>query len=220
MLEDKNELYSLDQGRDWARVQVNELHGMICFHGDDDSGSVAKTEAEKTETVIEVGGAMGPFAYSDPMVKKALTNWFAQSGEIVVELYVPHSGGGGAFFALTAYSQFEHLIATAKPNAICFALRERQLPIRGEVRDNLTSLAIQQIADGRNYLVVKPSHYPAQLAVLADGKSHAQLRTDLENLWGEEVWIGPEFEMPNEYWKENTATDALIVMKGRDAEKP
>ena len=45
---------------------------------------------------------------------------------------------------------------------------------------------------------------------------HAQLRTDLENLHGEDVWVGSDFEMPSEYWKENMATDALIAVKGKE----
>jgi hypothetical protein len=193
---------------------------MIFFHESDDYGFAAKKVAPKSKKPkgMELGGAMGPFVYSDPLVKETLTKWFAHSGEIVVELYLPHSGGGGVFFALTDYAQFEDLIATAKPNAICFVLRDRQLPIRGKVTDNLISLAIQQIADGRNYLVLKPSHYPAQLDVVAEGKSHGQLRTDLEILRGEELWIGPDFEMPNEYWHGNAATDALVVVKGKKIE--
>jgi hypothetical protein len=44
------------------------------------------------------------------------------------------------------------------------------------------------------------------------------LKTDLESMRGEEVWVGPDFEMPSEYWHENTAMDALIAVKGKEAE--
>jgi hypothetical protein len=160
---------------------------------------------------------MGPFSFTDSVVRDTLTAWFKQSGELVVELYLPHSGGSGFFFALATFSEFEDLIANAKPGSICFVLRDLQLPIRGKVTDALISEALGQIADGKNYLIAKPSRYPAQLDVVADGKNHHQLRTDLEKLRGEEVWVGPEIEMPSEYWQENTATDALIAVKGKAA---
>jgi hypothetical protein len=32
------------QGRGWATVKGDELHGMICFHGGDNSGFVAKNK--------------------------------------------------------------------------------------------------------------------------------------------------------------------------------
>jgi hypothetical protein len=156
---------------------------------------------------------MGPFSCTDPVVKDTLTAWFNQAGELVVEHYLPHSGGSGFFFALATFSDFEDLIANAKAGSICFVLRDLQLPIRGKVTDALISEALGQIADGKNYLIAKPSRYPTQLEVVADGKNHAQLRTDLEKLRGEGIWVGPDFEMPSEYWHENTATDALIAVK-------
>jgi hypothetical protein len=33
------------QGRGWAVLQGDELHGMICFHGGDDAGFVARRTA-------------------------------------------------------------------------------------------------------------------------------------------------------------------------------
>jgi hypothetical protein len=38
------------QGRGWAVVRGDELHGMIFFHGGDDSEFVAKRATEKKAT--------------------------------------------------------------------------------------------------------------------------------------------------------------------------
>jgi hypothetical protein len=40
------------QGRGWAVVKNDELHGMICFHSGDDSGFVAKQVKARKATLL------------------------------------------------------------------------------------------------------------------------------------------------------------------------
>jgi len=156
---------------------------------------------------------MGPITYTEPVVKKVLTAWFQQSGDLFVELYLPHGGGSGEFFILTDYSQFEDLMARARPGSICFVLREQQLPVRGQVTETLISQALDQLSEGYYYIVAEPSNFPEPLNYLSDGDSRTALKADLEKLRGKEVWIGPEPSMPDNYWHEHTGTDALIAVK-------
>jgi hypothetical protein len=156
---------------------------------------------------------MGPFACSEPVVKETLKDWFMRSGELFVELYLPHSGGGGHFYVLTDYWQYEELMAKAKPGSISFVLRDCQLPVRGHVCDELIAQAVKCVGEGSYYLIVKPGLYPTPLTVLADGSTHTALTLDLEKLRGTQVWIGTDFQMPDQYWHENTGEDALIATK-------
>ena len=47
---DGNDEMDSAQGRGWAVLKDEELHGMILFHGGDDSGFVAKRATEKKPT--------------------------------------------------------------------------------------------------------------------------------------------------------------------------
>ncbi len=154
---------------------------------------------------------MGPFIYTEPVVADTLKNWFGLSGELFVELYKPHSGGSGFLYVLNSYAQYEDLMANAKPGSISFVLRDRQLQIRGVVDDVLISKALNQIADGEYYTIIEPCEYPNSFSYLGEGNTHAELKNDLEKLRGIEVWAGVDPNMPDEYWKENLADDALIA---------
>jgi hypothetical protein len=156
---------------------------------------------------------MGPFTYTESIVARTLKDWFNTSGELFVELYKPHSGGSGFFYVLNTYAQYEDLMVNAKPGSIAFVLRDRQLPIRGIVDDGFIANAVNQIPDGEYYAVIEPCVYPNSFVYLGDGNTHAELKNDLEKLRGVEVWAGVDLNMPEEYWKENLANNALIAKK-------
>jgi len=92
-------------------------------------------------------------------------------------------------------------------------LRDKQLPIRGFVNDDFISKALDQIPDGKHYIIIEPCSYPNSLDYLADGNTHIGLVNDLKKLRGLEVWAGLDLNMPDEYWKENLAEDVLIARK-------
>lgn len=156
---------------------------------------------------------MGPFTYHEPIVADTLQNWFATEEELFAELYRPHSGAGGDFYRLLAYADYQDLMDKAHPGAILSILRQKQLPIRGIVDDAFISRAIAEITEGDYYIVVGPGAYPDALDFLGSGNRHEELKDELENIRGTEVWVGPDFVMPNNYWESNTAQDALVVIK-------
>ena len=157
---------------------------------------------------------MGPFIYTEPVVADTLKDWFRASGELFVELYKPKGGGSGDFYVLNSYSQYEDLMANAKPGSISFVLRDRQLPIRGVVDDGLIAEALAQIPEGEYYIIIEPCVYPNSFVHLSDGgRTHEELENDLEKLRGVEVWAGVDLNMPDDYWKEDLADNALIAKK-------
>jgi hypothetical protein len=156
---------------------------------------------------------MGPYTFTEPIVAQILKDWFRRSGELFIELHRPHSGASGNFYILNNYSQYEDLMMKASPGSICSVLRDKQLPIRGFIDDDLIQRAFNLLADGDYYLIVEPCTYPQMICFLGDGKTHVELEQDLRELQGTDVWVGHDFAIPNEYWKDNSAEDALIIIK-------
>ena len=158
---------------------------------------------------------MKPISATEPIVKQTLTEWFGASGELVIELDVPHSGGSGDFYVLNFYAQFEDLILKARPNAIAFVLRDKHFPVRGIVDDALISLSFEKIFDEEYYLIVEPPKFPQRLSFVGDGNTHVELKNDLEKLRGQEVWLGREPEFPNSYVEQHLE-NALVICKPKE----
>jgi hypothetical protein len=156
---------------------------------------------------------VGPFSYTDDVVRKTLTDWFEPSGELFVELHLPHSGGSGFFYILSTFADYLDLMMKAKPGAVSFVLRDRQFPLRGVIDDVFIANTLEHVDDGEYYMIIEPLKYPLQFDVLGDGNTHSELKNDLETLRGKEVWAGLDLKMPNDYWQENLAEDALIALK-------
>jgi hypothetical protein len=156
---------------------------------------------------------MGPFTCNAPVVATVLNEWLRRSPELFVELHVPRSAGEGFFYILNSYAHYDDLMTKAKPGSVFLILRDRQLPVRGVVDDNLISQALEGIADGEYYTITEPCAYPDSLSHLDVGNTHAELQTALEAFRGTEVWVGHEPEMPNAYWEKNVSDDVLIVVK-------
>jgi len=156
---------------------------------------------------------LGPFPYDDSIVIKTLREWFETSGELFVELYKPRSGGSGSFYVLKSLDQYDELMVNANPGSFCFVLRDPQLPIRGIVDDGFIARSLSEIASDGYYVVIEPCTFPGDFNYLADGKTHAELKLDLEKLRGKEAWAGDDLNMPGDYSRENYADNALIAKK-------
>jgi hypothetical protein len=157
---------------------------------------------------------MGPYPFSESIVTQILQDWFSASAELFVALDRPHSGASGDFYILNTYPQYEDLIMKASPGSICYILRDKQLPIRGLVDAALIQQALDWFKDGDYYIIIEPSFtYPQTLCLVGDGNTLQELERELRELLGTEVWLGNELGFPNEYWKENTAQNALIITK-------
>ena len=156
---------------------------------------------------------MGPLLINDELAEFTISLWLQTSGELLVELYRPHSGGGGVLYILTDMEQYHHMMNNTHPQAILFALRERQFPVRGIGGDSLLDETLGLIAEGEYFLIVSPDVYPKRLDILFDGNTVQKLREAFQNLKGIEIWVGKEPAMPDVYWKQNTVDNELIIVK-------
>jgi hypothetical protein len=167
---------------------------------------------QQGELEISQWSTMGPYLYTSPKVKQILTNWFKESNELFVDISLPHSGSSGDFYVLKNFEQYTNLIDKVSPGSICTILREKQLPLRGIVTYEFIKQAIELIPDGTWYRICPPCVYPDKLEYFGCGNTHDELRTELEECLGIEVWVGKDLKLP-EYWKENTHPDLLVVTK-------
>jgi hypothetical protein len=158
---------------------------------------------------------MGPVDVNEAVVKETFLAWFAESGDLALEVYKPHSGCGGDFYILSSYSQFQDLIAKARPGSIIFTIKERQFPVRGLVDDDFIAEALRRVADDQVFEIIEPCEYPNMINFLGDGgRGHVELKTELEKLRGAMVWLGGELRMPGgNYWAENIAPDEMVAIK-------
>ncbi len=156
---------------------------------------------------------MGPYTLFEPIATQVLRDWFSASTELFVELDRPHSGASGDYYSLNSYLQFDDLLTKASPGAVCFVLRDKQLPLRGLVDDTFTQRALEWLEDGDYYIIVEPSSYPQAIRFLGDGKTKFELEQELRELRGTDVWVGQDFKFPDLYWKENSDLNALIITK-------
>jgi hypothetical protein len=125
-----------------------------------------------------------------------VTEWLSQSGEVFVEHYMPHSGGGPSWFFVTSRNALERLLAQAQtwPGTMLTVLRERQLPLRGTVDDDFIARAKALVPDGKPYFFSDPSEYPETVLAVAlgSGWSHTEMEKELAAFRGQTVWFGLE----------------------------
>lgn len=162
---------------------------------------------------------MGPVNINEALVKETLTAWFAESGDLAIEVYKPRSGCGGDFYIISSYSEFQDLTVKARPGSIIFIVNGRQFPFRGVVNDDFIAEAVRQLADGQAFEIIEPCEYPNVINFLSDGgKGHAELKAELERLRGTAIWLGSELRMPDNYWAENTAPGEMVAIKPESGE--
>lgn len=154
---------------------------------------------------------MGPFSVYQAEAVETLKQWFESSSGLLVEAYVPHSGGGGDFYIVTSLAQFDGLVSTSQPGSVLFVLREKPFPLRGIVDDQFILAALSLVSEGSWYLIAGPVCFPARVSFLADGNSHAELKGDLDKLRGQEIWLSLEPQMPDQYWLPNFDPLTLVL---------
>jgi len=127
-----------------------------------------------------------------------LSDWLGETGELYVDVYMPHSGGSGIEYIFLALSDMKNVVVNHNwPELIFTAFRKQFFPLRGRVNSDLIAQAQQMISNGQYYEILDPSKlfnvekpFPGLGVTLADGNSHDELLAQLENLTGQDVAVG------------------------------
>jgi hypothetical protein len=124
-----------------------------------------------------------------------LSDWLAESGELYVDVYHPHSGGGSAGYFIRSMADLKRLIAQEKWHEIAVTIfREKQFPLRGIADDQLLAQALRMIPDGERYAFVslELSVFPDHVAFWGSGNSHAEFQSEFAMEVGESIAIGQD----------------------------
>ena len=122
-----------------------------------------------------------------------ISDWLAETNELFVDVYMPHSGGGSAGYFIRSMDEFKSLISRQNWNEIVITVfRGLQFPLRGVADEAFLELCLKQIPDGQFYEMValSLSQFPSNVAFCGEGKTHSEFRVDFNDRLGEEIGIG------------------------------
>ena len=156
---------------------------------------------------------MGPFSINEPQVNQIITKWFANTAELFVEKYLPHSGSDGDFMIIRSIVEFNHLAEQAQPDSVIFVSCQNMLPLRGIVNADFINEAKRMFAEGLDFVVVKPAYYPDRFTPIESGNSHKELQNILNGFNSQMIWMGLDFKFPDSYWQPDFTVDAIIIRK-------
>src|SRR5689334_1814225 len=116
-----------------------------------------------------------------------LSDWLDESGELYVDVYWPHSGGGSTPYFVRSLRDLKELIKQQTwPEIGITVFRHIQYPLRGIADEFMITKALQQIPDGEWYRIVSlEEYYPSSCGFRGSGDSHAELRQDILSLTGQ-----------------------------------
>lgn len=154
-----------------------------------------------------------------PERRRQVEEWLAETGELYVDIYVPHSAGGGTPYFVRSVDEIDELMVEPKwPELVVTVFRRLQYPLRGVADDNLLAEALQQIADGDWFHFVSlEDYYPSPCVWCGSGNTHAELRQEFSEVVGKRIGIGKS--PSDEDNSSSNSKEVLVVRRHRPAEE-
>jgi hypothetical protein len=143
-----------------------------------------------------------------------LSDWLEETGELYVDIYLPHSGGGSSAYFLHSLSDLKALISQqTHPEIAISVFHYLQYPLRGVANEILLRQALENIPDGEYYAIVSLDYaYPSSVSWWGSGNSHDELRREFADVLGKKIGIGQNpFDIHSEDWFSLHPDQALKV---------
>jgi hypothetical protein len=151
--------------------------------------------------------ATEPLSTSDPKFLEMLNSWLQAEGELLLLFRFAYAAGNREFEFFTSFASLQEGLKQLPPSTSVVAFRQRQLPLRGLVDDFFIESCLRQIPENTDYALtetVKRVYGKRSWFHNGGGRSHAELRADLEESRGTTVAVGPETPWFND--SENVAS--------------
>lgn len=142
-----------------------------------------------------------------------LRDWLVETGELYVDVHLPHSGASGNAYIIHSINDLKLLVARQPhPEIVISIFHHLQYPIRGVANESLLKQAIQQIPDGEWYTIISLEDvYPSPVVWWGSGNSHQELRREFTDLLGKNVGIGINpADASSGYWH-NLPVDEVLT---------
>ena len=143
-----------------------------------------------------------------------LSDWLSETGDLYVDVYLPHSGSSSSAYFVHSTRDLKSLISQQTHPEIEIAIfHYLQYPIRGIADEILLQRALQQIPDGEQYTIVSLDNvYPSSVSWWGSGKSHQEFRREFADVLGERVGIGidPDDAYSGD-WRKLPPDEVLVI---------
>jgi len=131
---------------------------------------------------------------TDQTFLATLELWIREQSEILVLIRYSHAAGSKDFELFTSFEALADRMRRLPPQTCVIAFRQRQLPIRGVLDEELITKCLSGIPDGSEFLIletVRKNYGRAGWFHHVAGESHPELREELAELKGSPVAVGP-----------------------------
>jgi hypothetical protein len=148
-----------------------------------------------------------------------LQKWLVETGELYVDIYLSHSGGGGTDYFVRSVDQLEELVSRQTwPELVVTVFRRLQYSLRGVADESLLERGLQSIPEGEWFTVIllEDYFYPSEPSWRSNGNSHAEFRQEFSEVMGRRVGIGQNPFDKDDSWIRSTPDEALVLSFKRD----
>lgn len=152
-------------------------------------------------------------------------DWLRTSGDVVLDMYFPHSASGGTLFLLKNNENVQQAIAQAEEakigdgTAILTAIRNKFYPLRGIVNEEFIKQIRAAWPGDRWYSIVGLNTvYPQPLSFFGSGDSQEILNKELEDLLSEQrgSYVGfGEHPWDTDDWCDRNDIEAIETTVGK-----
>jgi hypothetical protein len=131
----------------------------------------------------------------DPSFIATVETWAAERGELLAMFRWPDAAGARSYELFQSSAALADRVAELPARTAVIVFRERWLPVRGLVTEDLVRQALDAVADDAEYLIVgldTVTHGRVTSHPNAAGESREALTEHLRNWWpGVRVAVGP-----------------------------
>jgi len=134
-----------------------------------------------------------PTSTTDKGFLRTVENWLHLQTEVLLLIRYSRAAGSKSFEFFTSFNHLRERLEALPPQTSVTVFRERQLPLRGCVDDELIGKCLNSVQDGSEFLVVETVLTTAGNQSWfhhAAGESLEELRDALEGLRGKSVAVG------------------------------
>lgn len=149
-----------------------------------------------------------------------LNDWLEENGELLVDIYRPHSGGGGLQYFVYSIKELIDLIKTETWEEIAITIfREKQYALRGIADEEMLDKALSQVKNGDWYSILSTEkNFPNSINFLFANNSHSEMKEDFSKVFGQKIGFGQNpFDIYDDNWfkENNDKVFTLTVTKSR-----